>query len=291
MRKHILIGALLAMPLICNAQNYEAGTTTAIWKHPTAADFTEAKSQGINYVEVAFNQCYRGVPPAEVLPRIKEMKAKIDSAGIGVWSIHLPFSRTLDISVLDDSLREANVRFMAEMIEQCEQFNPARLILHPSSEPIADSVRAQRIANARHSIAYLKKYADRIGAQLCIENLPRTCLGNTPEELLEIIRHVPGVKACFDTNHYTQGSTEHFMEVLGRHIGTIHASDFDLINECHWLPTQGKIDWNRFINDLRSYGYDGIFMYEATKDCERNKERPTPARIQETFETMMDNNR
>ena len=62
------------------------------------------------------------------------------------------------------------------------------LVLHPSSEPITDSIRAQRITNASRSIAYLKKYADQIGAQLCIENLPRTCLGNTPEELLEIIK-------------------------------------------------------------------------------------------------------
>ena len=53
---------------------------------------------------------------------------------------------------------------MAEMIELCAMFQPTCLVLHPSSEPIADSIRAQRIANASESIAYLKKYADRIGA-------------------------------------------------------------------------------------------------------------------------------
>lgn len=172
---------------------------------------------------------------------------------------------------------------MAQMIEQCGQFKPARLVLHPSSEPIADSVRARRIVNAQRSIMYLKPYADRIGAQLCIENLPRTCLGNTPEELLEIICGIPGVKVCFDTNHYSKGSIEHFMKILGRHIGTIHASDFDLVNESHWLPTQGKIDWQRFVKELRSNGYKGVFMYEAMKDCDHDKARPVPSRIYETF--------
>ena len=57
-------------------------------------------------MEVAFNQCYRGVPADEVVPRIRDMKAKIDSAGIKVWSIHLPFSRMLDISVLDEKQRK-----------------------------------------------------------------------------------------------------------------------------------------------------------------------------------------
>ena len=171
----------MVMSVCGYAQKYEVGTTTAVWKAPAAADFLHAKATGVKYVEVAFNQCYRGVPVDEVIPRIKEMKAKIDSADIEVWSIHLPFSRTLDISVLDDRLRKENVDFMAEMIELCAMFQPTCLVLHPSSEPIADSIRAQRIANASESIAYLKKYADAIGAQLCIENLPRTCLGNTPE--------------------------------------------------------------------------------------------------------------
>lgn len=242
----------------------------------------------MKYVEVAFNQCYRGVPVDEVIPRIKEMKAKIDSADIEVWSIHLPFSRTLDISVLDDRLRKENVDFMAEMIELCAMFQPTCLVLHPSSEPIADSIRAQRIANASESIAYLKKYADRIGAQLCIENLPRTCLGNTPEELMRIVGDIPDVKVCFDTNHYTKGTTEHFVAIVGSRIGTIHASDFDLVNECHWLPTQGNIKWGKLMQDLEKTGYKGVFMYEATKDHENNNVRPALERIAETFDKIID---
>lgn len=271
----------------CESTPYKVGTTTAIWKTPTVNDFIEARQQGIEYVEVAFNKCYRGVPEHEVIPRIKSLCAQIDSADMEVWSIHLPFSRTLDISVLDDSLRDANVAFMAEMIKQSAQFNPARLVLHPSSEPIPDSIRAQRLMNARKSIAKLKVCADSIGVELCIENLPRTCLGNTPEELLDIIKDIPGVKVCFDTNHYTQGSTEHFMDVLESYIGTIHASDFDFENECHWLPTQGKIDWKRLVTRLKESGYQGIFMYEATKDCENGKKRPTPQRVKATFDEIM----
>lgn len=287
MKKYLLTGVLSAFVFVCNAQEYEVGTTTAIWKNPVAADFQEAKAQGVRYIEVALNQCYRGVPTEEVIPRIQMMKSKVDSAGIQVWSVHLPFSRTLDISVMNDSLREENVRFMIKMIKQCELFKPVRLVLHPSSEPIADSVRARRIVNARASIARLKPYADRIGAELCIENLPRTCLGNTPEELLEIIHDIHGVKVCFDTNHYSQGTTEHFMKVLGKYVGTIHASDFDGVNECHWLPTQGKIDWKHLVHDLKSNGYQGVFMYEAIKDCDRNNTRPVPARIKKTYEEII----
>lgn len=280
---------IILMTIMLNgyAQKYEVGTTTAVWKVPTATDYLQAKTAGINYIEVALNQCYRGVLEDEVIPCIWAMKASIDSASIKVWSVHLPFSRTLDISVLDDAKRKENVAFMAEMIEQCAMFKPQRLVLHPSSEPIEEDTRMQRIANAKQSIAYLKRFADKIGAQLCIENLPRTCLGNTPEELFEIIKDIPGIKVCFDTNHYTKGTTEHFVATLGKYIGTIHASDFDLVNECHWLPTQGNIQWGRLIHDLEKVGYKGVFMYEVIKDHESNNERPTPERMMETYDRIM----
>lgn len=288
MMKRIIFIVLVAVSLCGYAQEYEVGTTTAVWKVPAATDFRHAKNAGVKYVEVAFNQCYRGIPADEVVPRIREMKAKIDSADIKVWSIHLPFSRTLDISVLDDRKRKENVAFMAEMIELCAMFQPKCLVLHPSSEPIADSIRAQRILYASQSITFLKQYADKIGAELCIENLPRTCLGNTPEELMEMIGDIPGVKICFDTNHYTKGTTEHFVATVGKRIGTIHASDFDSVNECHWLPTQGDIKWGKLMYDLERIGYKGVFMYEATKDHERDNVRPTSERIVETFGKIID---
>lgn len=82
MKKYILMTVLSTLSFICHAQQYEVGTTTAIWKNPVAADFMEAKMQGVHYIEVALNQCYRGVPAEEVIPRIKLMKSRVDSAGI-----------------------------------------------------------------------------------------------------------------------------------------------------------------------------------------------------------------
>jgi sugar phosphate isomerase/epimerase len=274
------------MAILCtNGQNYEVGTSIALWGNPTVADLQEAKNCGINYVEVTLNSCYRGVSEDEVEPRVRAMKAKIDSAGLSVWSIHLPFSRTLDISVIDDTAREANVRFIAKMIALSAIFKPSRLVQHASSEPVDDADREQRIVNASHSIATLKNYADKIGAQLCIENLARTCLGNTPEELLRIIGNTPDVGICFDLNHYASGTTEYFVRVAGAKIATIHASDFDGKNECHWLPAQGIIDWGQFVKNLAGTGYRGVFMYEASKN-KSSKVKLTPQQVVDSFNVI-----
>ncbi len=288
MKAHLIFISLfiLSSNLFSQDFEYNVGTTSALWKNPKVEDFKHAKKQGIDFIEVAFNQCYRGVPADEVNQRIQEMKLKVDSADINVWSIHLPFSRTLDISVLNDSIRKENVKFMAEMIKRAAIFNPQRLVLHPSSEPISDEERDERLKNAKESIKQLKECADSLRLQLCIENLPRTCLGNSPEELLYIIEDIPGLKVCFDTNHYFGGTIKHFIDVLGDYIGTIHASDFDFKNELHWLPTQGNIDWKELVLLLRQSGYNGVFMYEATKDRFAKNKRLTPEQIKTSFDNI-----
>ena len=87
--------------------------------------------------------------------------------------------------------------------------------------------------------------------------------------------------------YYTKGTTEHFVETIGERIGTIHASDFDFVNECHWLPTQGDIKWGKLMHALEGVGYEGVFMYEATKDHESHDTRPTPERVVETFNKII----
>jgi sugar phosphate isomerase/epimerase len=285
MKKKILLHCILiSLSFNLFAQDYQLGTSTALWKDPSVADLINAKEHSFEYVEVALNQCYRGIPEDEVIPRIYALKAKIDSTGLQVWSIHLPFSRTLDISVLDDAEREKNVKFIAEMIKISEIFKPSRLVLHPSSEPIEDSIREQRIANCIHSIGILLEYAKETGVQLCMENLPRTCLGNTPEELLRIIDNYPEVGICFDTNHYFQGTPLNFVRVAGQRIATIHVSDYDGINECHWIPGDGIIEWGELVYNIKKAGYNGVFMYETTRNKE--KEYVSPQQLADSFKMI-----
>ena len=71
---------------------------------------------------------------------------------------------------------------------------------------------------------------------LCIENLPRTCLGRDSGELMRLIADYPEVMVCFDSNHLLKEEHAHFFEAVGNRIGTIHASDYDRKDERHWLP-------------------------------------------------------
>ncbi len=174
----------------------------------------------------------------------------------------------MDISVLDPKKREANLRFFEEMIRLSGIFSPKRLVLHPGSDTIQDeATRKDRLKCSRNSIGRLAIAAKQIGAILCIENLPRTCPGRTAEEIDYLTAGIPNVGICFDTNHLLLGTHKDFMEKVGDRIRTIHVSDYDGVDEKHWLPMHESsiIDWTTFYKDLKRTGYKGVFMFEVTK--------------------------
>ena len=171
MKKILLTAAMLLCAANLSAQCLGVGSSTSSM---SLEEMAQAAQAGIGYVEIGISGCGT---VTEIREKALHAKRKADEAGLKVWSCHLPFSRTLDISVLSDSARMANIGFLTEMIAICGELGPKKLVLHPSSEPIADAEREQRILNSIASIGVLREAAACIRAELCIEEFPRTCLG------------------------------------------------------------------------------------------------------------------
>jgi hypothetical protein len=60
---------------------------------------------------------------------------------------------------------------------------------------------------------------------------------------------------------------DYFLRELADKIVTVHVSDYDFINERHWLPGEGKVDWQEVIAILTEIGYDGPWLYEMGLVC------------------------
>ncbi|WP_295935427.1 sugar phosphate isomerase/epimerase family protein [uncultured Alistipes sp.] len=257
----LLLSAVLLADGIARAE-YPVGISIALMGTPSAEKMAQVKAAGIDNIEIVFNYFWRNAPENECYTRAYKVRQMTEEAGLTVWSCHLPFSRQLDISVLDPELREQNVILMERMIRLAAIFRPRRLVLHPSSEPITDEERETRLQNSANSIGRLALAAREIGAVLCIENLPRTCLGRDSGEMMRLIADFEEVMVCFDSNHLLEEEHASFFEAVGNRIGTVHISDYDRKDERHWLPGKGVIDWNDFYRRLRASGYKGVFMYE-----------------------------
>ncbi|MWV47170.1 TIM barrel protein [Paenibacillus sp. HJL G12] len=190
---------------------------------------------------------------------------QLHDAQMELWSVHLPFTRELDISVTDPVHRRAVIEAQAELLQMAASWNVQHAVIHPSYEPIEDDEREARIAACSESLRELSSLATSMGIRLAAECLPRTCLANTSEEMLRLIADAPECGVCCDVNHLYQESPASFIRTLEGRITTIHISDFDGIDEKHWMPGEGVIDWNDVLDALADIGYNGPFLFEVIK--------------------------
>ncbi len=246
-------------------EKWKVGTSSGVFNDFSQKEFDEFKANGIDYIELG-SGVFGKKTQTQQEELILDLKKKADKAGIKIWSIHLPFSRTYDVSTTNETDRENMIKECSRLMLLCKPLKPQKFVIHGSSEPIPDSERQIRLENCIISLKLLNLEAKKVNGQLALECLPRTCLGNTGEELLKIVNSVGnGLGVCFDANHMLKEKPEEFVSKVGKLITTVHISDYDGLDEKHWLPGTGVINWSKVISELADAGYKGPFMYEASR--------------------------
>ncbi len=224
----------------------------------TQANFNAVAASGIGAVEISM--------AADKYPLIDyaAVKQYADKAGVRLWSYHLPFSpfSEIDPSSPDASVRAHTVAYFTELIKKGADIGVDKFIVHASGEPIEDSERPEHMKCSQESLFTLAETAAKCGAVIAVEDLPRTCLGHTSEEIRALIGVNDKLRVCFDTNHLLLEDNVHFLRELADKIVTVHVSDYDFINERHWLPGEGKVDWKALYTAFEECNYNGVWMYE-----------------------------
>lgn len=193
---------------------------------------------------------------------LSDVKAWSREFGIELWSYHLPFGH-FNIAHPSAERRAETLAFFDEIIKRAREIGVRHFVVHPSGEPNPPETRAERLAFCKESLAHMAKTARENDAVIAVEDLPRTCLGNCSEELLDILSADDGLRVCFDTNHLLGEDIVSFIRNVGKRIVTTHVSDYDFIDERHWLPGEGKVDWQAVYRTLLEIGYDGPWLYEV----------------------------
>lgn len=200
----------------------------------------------------------------------KEIARYAKENGVNLWSYHLPFGGpdNLEIATKREDVRADSIRIWTECIQLASEVGIDKFIAHPSSDAVSvDPVeRAEAIKRCQDSLDKMAEIAHKYGATIAVEDLPRTCLGRTADEMEELLSVNDKLRVCFDTNHLLMDNNINFLE---KHIGkiiTTHVSDYDFINERHWLPGEGKVDWQELYSKLLELKYDGVWMYEISME-------------------------
>lgn len=240
----------------------KTGASACFWGKLDRTLMNRYVQGGIESIELSFSYGYY-YGELDFIGHASALKSDAADCGLELWSIHLPFSGDLDISHFDDAKRAFAMKANLELIAAASKAGIGVAVVHPSSEPIPESDREKRLALSLANLRILTEAAGIAGMRLAVENLPRTCLCNHSREVAYLLAAIPGLGVAFDTNHLLIQDNVEFIRAVGSRIITLHVSDYDFIDERHWLPFEGKNDWKTIITALDEAGYDGPWMYEV----------------------------
>lgn len=244
--------------------------------------FKKYSAAGITHMEVSVNK-----ELSEAL-NYDDLLAWSRKYGVALYSFHLPFMPFQDIDISTPELAEKTVEYLKGFIDKGASVGIDKFIIHPSGEPILECDRAARMEISKRSLATLADYAAERGAVICVENLPRTCLGRDSRDILELLSADSRLMACFDTNHLLAEDPIEFIKAVGEKIVTLHVSDYDFKNERHWLPGEGMLDWQSIISALKSIGYNGAWLYEISLGCPWTIKRPRDLTYEDFYRNAME---
>jgi len=247
---------------------YKVGISSCGNKPLDESGLREIKNAGISAVEVALGTTMDGVDFGAI-------RTAADKVGIELWSVHSHMRPDFDISSLDNDSNRAAISELSELINRASAFGLDKFVIHPTHtpEPFDQTTRGEKIKHAMACLDTLAEFAYKKNAVIAVENLPRTCLANTVEEHLQILKANDKLRVCFDFNHSLIDDTADAVRKLGKKIVTVHVSDRDNINERHWLPGEGVLDWNAVMDAFDEIGYEGVWMYEMGLDAPITIER------------------
>ena len=195
------------------------------------------------------------------------LKAMLQQHAVRPMTIHARFGNAYDVSSLDEAIIPQALASAKAAIDLAQELGAPMIVMHASAEPITPAERQQRLRRAQTSFTQIGAWCRAAHKRVAIELLPRTCLGNTVEELLALLDGLDGdtFGVCLDTNHLMDRfrALPEDVRTLGDRLITLHLSDYDGIDEKHELPGTGVLDWRGFMQALRDIDYDGPFNYEC----------------------------
>ena len=214
--------------------------------------------------------CGEFLSPAEIEQMAERIFNNSCLQNIEIASVHLPFCPFERFPYLaGEKERNAIAQYLETFIRLTAQLGAPHYTYHASIEPVPQEERASLLEATRPVVERLAQAAAESNASLNVELLPRSCIGNCTEELKELLKGIPPEKAgiCFDVNHLggTPERVPEFINELDGRIRSLHLSDYDGIDEAHWLPGLGVLNWPAVMQTIRSLPGNPLLVLETAQ--------------------------
>ena len=186
--------------------------------------------------------------------------------GLKVDSIHLPYR---DINGIWKRGNQPIVKHYQEALREIAACGGKTCVLHVQDE-------WYKPQETRYGIRFFEgilRIAEQYGLRIALENTHHT-------EILEHLLHafpVPHLGLCYDSSH-DYYHTETKGALLGRlkeRLLCLHLSDTDGVEDRHWIPGTGIVDFAVIQKTLSSVSFDGAQALEVCATVAQREEGPT----------------
>ena len=226
---------------------------------PTAKeDLLRLKNLGFYSVDV---DCCRLFVPKdfEVYHQAYEL---ILASGLKINAIHMPITNEwADLACQYEEDRKEIVKLFTKLIKQLDaKYDPSAYVFHPGGFGVNEDNQQEYTQRLIKSVNVLTEITDK---KICIENMAGKFFLDTSDKMLDFLAQCPKAYTCVDVNHFYFETPQDAILKYGNKIGTVHISDYDFVRERHFLPKEGKIEWQKVLSALEKAGYQGVFNYEV----------------------------
>ena len=202
---------------------------------------------------------------------MQEELARAKEAGIVFSQVHGPWRYPpQDATPEDRAERKEKMEmcFRAAKIVECPY-----VVIHPimpygtKEDPDPETMFQMNV----EFFSSLIPAARENGVTICIENMPMSKLSiSPPSETLRLIEAIddPNVAFWLDTGHsiVMDEQPADAVRMGAEKLRVLHVHDSDGVQDRHWYPGEGAIDWTDFSAALKEVAFDGIVSMEIHTD-------------------------
>ena len=203
----------------------------------------------------------------------------VKDSGLILENIHVPFNESNDLWSEQKIRREERIKEHIAWIEDCARHGIPMMVMHLTEGLAPPEPNRYGI----ESLLSITRRAEEAGVKIAIENTRRE--DNVPFVLREIQSAYLG--CCFDSSHANlyRDKGEYLSKQFGNRLLATHLSDNDGIEDRHWLPGNGLIDWQKLQESLTLNSYDGYLTLEIYPNQEEIRGKPKMF-IEKAFQSL-----
>ncbi len=202
----------------------------------------------------------------QYLPNIKHQYMELMPSYDIEIALHAPFN-DINIAALNPTIRTRSIDFILQTIDTAVKLDIDLITVHPGHLCPAGVYAPALVERVNHeSLADIAKHASQYDDLiLALENMPLKgwTLGNTAEELLEIMDNCDFKWICFDVGHANiTESIDEFLKIVDRY-RDVHIHDNNGKRDAHLVLGEGNIDFDKILDKILKDGYKGNIILEA----------------------------